>query len=74
MTNQSLNRAIFDLECRLNELMERRTLVWLDLQDASPENGEAALLEIDLHKIEEEISEVRGELNSYDDEDRPRFK
>jgi hypothetical protein len=74
MTNQSLNRAIFDLECRLSELLERRTLIWLDLQDASPENGESALLEISLHDIEVELSEARGDLARLDDDDRKFFK
>jgi len=74
MTNQSLNRAIFDLECRRGELQERSLRIWLDLQDASPENGEAALLEIDLHKIEDELAEVRREIYNLDDEDRRFFK
>lgn len=72
MTNQFLNRAIFDLEVKLSELLEDRMRIWLNLQDASPENGEAALLEIDLHKIEEDISQVRGELARLDCDDEWR--
>jgi hypothetical protein len=62
-------RAIFDLECRISELMERRTLVWLDLQEASLEHGGAALLEIELHTLEKEIAEARGELGRLDSDD-----
>ena len=63
-----LDRAVFDLECRLNELMEQRTRIWLELQDASPEHGEAALLEINFNDLEEKIGEVRGELARLDDD------
>jgi hypothetical protein len=74
MTNQSLNRAIFDLECRRGELQERELRTWRDLQDASLEHGEAALLQIELTKIEDELADVRREIANLDDEDRRFFK